>query len=275
MRKIRQWLMGLMLITLLTYSVQAEDAQQVAISPTPVPINLPSPIPFGAATQGGATTPTATFTPTAVGPVLLEAKTEANIRSSADPEADLLGTIRAGDLYPVIGRYYRWYQFQYDTSPTGTGWVFDELVNLVGDTTTIIDLSAQAAPTTDATAVAATALFEAITQTPGGILTVTAQARVISIPELSQPGQADTAANTSGIENTVASPNAPVLLPTFTFPPNLIPATPTPAQALAVTATTVESTGTLPLPTSLPPIVPVLILGGIGILGLAVSSFRR
>src|SRR5262249_27404694 len=97
-------------------------------------------------------TPTATYTATPVGPVLLEALTEANVRAKPDPESDLLGTIHTGDVYPVLGRYYRWYQFQYNKSASGTGWVFDDLVKITGDESQILDLSENALPTVDNTA---------------------------------------------------------------------------------------------------------------------------
>lgn len=252
-------------------SANAEEAQQVSVSPTPVPINLPSPIPFDAMTPVGLETATPTRTPTPIGPALLEARTEANVRAEPDPAAELLGTIRAGDLYPVIGRYYRWLQLQYDRSPTGRAWVFDELVNIVGDASVIRDLTVDAAPTEDAIAQEQTATFEAITQTPGGILTATANARVITIPGLPGIGGDLNAGTESTAE--AGSVESPALLPTFTFPPNLIAATPVPELAASPTAT--PESAALSIPDQLPPIVPILLLGAMGVLGLAVSAFRR
>ena len=98
---------GMVFTVLRPAKTSADDQQQINISATPALITLPSPLPFS--TQEIAT-PTATYTPTPVAPVVLEALTEANVRSDPDPESDLLGTIRAGDLYLVLGRYYRWYQ---------------------------------------------------------------------------------------------------------------------------------------------------------------------
>ncbi|NWG15152.1 MAG: SH3 domain-containing protein [Chloroflexi bacterium] len=274
MRRFQQVSVVLGLILLAGWGLQAhaEEARQVAVSPTPVPINLPSPIPLDAP-QPSQTTATPTRTPTPVGPAILEAKTEANVRAQPDPESELLGTIRAGDFYPIIGRYFRWVQFQYDSSPNGTGWVFDELINIVGDETAIIDLSVQEAPTVDTTAVEQTAAFEAITLTPGGLLTATANARVITIPELPVSGAADTLP-----ELPVDAAQSPSPLPTFTIPPNLIPATPTSAAADGLpvaTATLSGASPSPPSPDSVPPITPILILGAAGILGIAVSFFRR
>lgn len=266
-------LIGL-LLGLAAGQAQADNAQQVAISPTPVNIVLPTALPLGLTPQG-AVTPTATRTPTPLGPALLEAKTEANVRAQADPNAELYGTIRAGDLYPIIGRYFRWLQFQYPTSPAGTGWVFDELVTIRGDEASIPDLTLQEAPTADTAALTGTASFLSITLTPGGLLTATANARVISIPAPAQPGQGDTAA--AAPESTGETTAALNVLPTFTFPPNVIAATPTPlgVRSAAFAATPAPPVESVPLPGSVPPIVPILALGAFGILGLAISSFRR
>lgn len=263
----------------LAAGVRAGEALQVPVSPTPVSISLPSPIPFVGSTQVGSTTATPTRTPTSVGPAMLQAKTEANVRSAADPEAEKLGTIRAGDMYPIIGRYFRWLQFQYDQSPSGTGWVFDELVDIVGDASAIRDLSVEAAPTTDPAIQAQTETAEVITLVPGGALTATANARVISIPAPPLPGFSDnSSAATVNPEDTSESfPVGATFLPTFTYPPNIPLATPTAGQQVALAATPTEAPGSALLPTtaSLPPIVPILILGALGILGLAISSFRR
>lgn len=260
--------------------VHADESLQVPVSPTPVSISLPTAIPFAGSTQIGSTTPTLTRTPTAIGPVMLQAKTEANVRTEADPEAERLGTIRAGDMYPILGRYFRWLQFQYDQSPSGTGWVFDELVDIVGDESAIRDLSAEAVPTTDPAVQAQTETAEAITLVPGGALTATANARVISIPEPPLPGFPD---NTTGAvlvnpEGTaeLSLPGA-TFLPTFTFPPNVPLATPSAGQEIALAVTPTDAPGLVssPTTTNLPPIVPILLLGALGVLGLAISSFRR
>lgn len=249
--------------------VQAEDPKQVVVSATPVPINLPSPLPF--VTAAVQATATATRTPTPPGAALIEALTEANVRAQPDTESERLGTIRAGDLYPIVGRYFRWYQFQYDQSPSGTGWVFDELVQIIGDETTIPDLNEEAVPTIDPILAGETATLEAITQTPGGILTATAASNQIPLPQL--PGQ-QSAETTAEVGSELSG-----VLPTFTFPPNVV--------ALAPIQSTQEVSGdqsdtgdtlgleNITLPTNIPPIAPILILGAVGIIGLFISSFRR
>jgi hypothetical protein len=191
---------------------------------------------------------------------MIEAKVDAgevNVRAEADIESDRLGIIRAGEYYPVLGRYFRWIQFQYETSPNGRGWVFDELVNIIGDESAITDLSVQPLPTTDPIAEAATQTQIAITLTPGGLLTVTANSRLISVEQGAQPAQ-----SLNGVE----------ILPTFTYPPDLVAAAPTEA---AITPTAAPETAPLTVPTNVPPITPIVLLGGMGLLGLVVSSLRR
>jgi hypothetical protein len=238
----------------------AGQAQELVTS-TPVRISIPT----GAAPEVEIlSTPTITRTPTQSA-VMIEAKAEAgeiNVRAEADIESELLGTIRAGEFYPVLGRYFRWIQFQFDVSPSGRGWVFDELVNISGDASSIPDLSQAPLPTEDPFAAAATQTQAAITTTPGGLLTVTAQSRVIDVP-LNQ-------------ENNSAAPNQDTaeLLPTFTFPPDIVAQAPT---AVLATSTPTLTPDGLPLTGSdeVPPILPILLLAGGGLLGLLVSWLRR
>ncbi len=232
------------------------------VTATPARINLATATPLPTIQLF---TETPTRTPTPIGLVVLEAITEANVRAEADPESERLGTIRAGEIYPVLGRYFRWLQFQYDPSPNGRGWVFDELVTITGDQSTVRDLAVQDVPTIDPAQLGITQTLEAVTLTPGGILTATANARTIPAPVALENAPIPASGEQAG--NTVA-------LPTFTYPPNVArvesgefaPAEPTssPSNTLA----TEISDG-------LPPIVPIAVLGGLGLLGLLVSSIRR
>lgn len=270
--RIRQktvWVFVIVVSIVLFRVVQAEDPKQVVVSATPIPINIPSPLPF--VTQAIEVSATATRTPTPRGAVLLEALTEANVRAQPDTEAERLGSIRAGDVYPVIGRYFRWYQFQYEQSPSGTGWVFDELVRIIGDETTITDLNEGAVPTIDPIILAETATWEAITQTPGGILTATASSGQIPLPIPPGQGGADVIPEDIGVAG---------VLPTYTFPPNIVALAP-PEITQEVSGNQIETTediiefDNITLSTNIPPITPILLLGGLGIIGLFISSFRR
>ncbi len=246
-------------------TAKAEEPQQINVSATPASIILPSPLPLSVQEQS---TPTATYTASPPGPVLLEAVTEANVRAEPDPESERLGTIRAGDVYAVIGRYYRWYQFQYNQD---TGWVFDELVIINGDESKILDLSESALPTTDNTALAATYTMEAISLTPGGVLTATAAALAIPLPV--QPDSAS-GSPISGQPDGVSQ-----TLPTFTYPPEIALAPPDNAYssqtALNATPTLIPNTLAFSIAEGIPPLVPILVLGGVGLLGLILTSYKR
>ena len=245
-------------------NTKAEESQQINVSATPASITLPSPLPLITQEQ---IISTATYTPSPPGSALLEAITEANVRAEPDPESERLGTIRSGEVYNVIGRYYRWFQFQYNQSPSGTGWVFDELVNIAGDESRIIDLSENTLPTADNTALAGTSTMEAITLTPGGILTATAA----QVPV--QPGNAPEGVSGSQPAGTIQ------ILPTFTYPPEVALVPPENAYSSSVvlnaTPTLIPNSIAFSISDGVPPLVPILILGGVGLLGLFVTSYKR
>jgi hypothetical protein len=259
----------LALVVILSFGYQWHDYVQAQelITATPVRVVIPTSAPI---ITGPEFTPTFTRTPTVSGPVLLEAKEDAgdvNVRADADIEAERIGSIRAGDTYPVLGRRFRWYQFQFDQSPNGRGWVFDELVTIIGDESAIRDFSLEEMPTQDTVALAATQTQEAVTLTPGGLLTATVIARdggvVLIDPNLS--GSFSTGEDLSLVE----------VLPTYTYPPNIVAAQPTEDSLFTVTPTPAPVAPLIPLPSGIPPIAPIMILGGVGLLGLALNSLRR
>ena len=246
------------------------NAQELATA-TPVRANLPQLPPPTLEFQDATATPTRT--PTPVGPVQLQAKAEAgnvNVRAEPDINAELLGTIRAGESYPVLGRYFRWIQFQFDGAPTGTvrAWVFDELVDLTGDVSAIPNLDPDALPTQDPVQLTATAIQQQIDTTPGAVLTVTAASRNLSL----------SGALVGGVEqqpppgNMDLNPVEEVILPTFTYPPDIVAVAPT-QPPLELEPTNSPSFSIIEV-TGMPPIVPILALGGLGLLGLLVSSLR-
>lgn len=243
---------------------------QARMSPTPLRAQIGS-----TATQGlrleAQASPTFTPTATAQQAAFLEAKPEAidgvNVRAEADPEADILGLIRPGEQYVVTGRFYLWLRFRYDRSPNGQGWVFSDLVNLSGDTTLIPDLAAEPQATTDATVVGATQTAEAITLTPGAPLTATADAQ-----QLLEPVSINAAGSGGG---SISG------LPTFTPPPAFAATATPPTSADGVGGATVmleageaSSVSEISL-TDLPRILPIVLLGGLGILGVLISMLRR
>jgi Bacterial SH3 domain len=236
----------------------AAQAQEIVQQPTETPaqINLEPAAQIVPQDVGG---PTPTRTPTPEGIALLEAKDFANVRAEPSTDAAQLGTIRAGEKYNVIGRYVSWIQFQYQSSPTGKGWVYGELVNLTGNTNNIPDIDPYAqSQAAGAGAANATATQNIITQTPGGILTATLIAQ--------QLGAGAVTPTDSGTRE---------ILPTFTYPPDIVAVAPTDGAAASTPTTSANQSPTTTNNGDLPPIVPILILGGIGLFGLGVSTLRR
>ncbi len=239
--------------------VKAQPVVQVPTE-TPAQINLSS-VDQPPAVQQNAGDATPTRTPTAQGIALLEAKDFANVRSEPSTNSSQLGTIRAGEQYNVIGRYISWIQFQYPSSPTGRGWVYGELVNLIGNTDNIPDIDPYASQSNvDSAAAGATATQSILTQTPGGVLTATQISQQLAAPGAALPTDSGT--------------HEP--LPTFTYPPGMVAVAPTPGAQVS-TVSSGEDQPAAPTTNSdnLPPIAPILILGGVGLLGLVISALRR
>jgi uncharacterized protein YraI/beta-lactamase class A len=71
--------------------------------------------------------------------VTAEAIGQANLRAATDTAAELLGEIRAGTRYPVIGRsaLYPWVLLADPTSGQPIGWVFNDLVTVQGAISTV------------------------------------------------------------------------------------------------------------------------------------------
>lgn len=239
--------------------VQAISAQE-AITATPVQVNLATLVP---PTAAPLLQPTLTWTPTQGIGAQLEALEMANVRQDPDVAAALLGVIRSGERYPVLGRYYQWYQFQFPTSPNGRGWVFGELVRIIGDSAGIPEIDPFAQPTLPPAVFGATQTAEIVTRTPGGILTATAQA---IMPAATAPGA-------------IAAPGE--VLPTFTYPPGIVPIAPTSVPTRSILdAVTPTPVGANPRPRtsqtqSIPPIVPIGALAALGLLGLLIGAARR
>lgn len=236
---------------------KADPPAQDAPTSTPVQINLSPAAPEVIQPQDD-NAPTPTRTATQQGVALLEAKEFANVRSEPSTDSAQLGQIKAGETYNVIGRYVSWIQFQFPSSPTGKGWVFGELVNLTGNVDNIpnIDPYASSSPQ-DSVGSAQTATQSILTQTPGGILTATALARIV-------PG---TAAPT---DMEAVGP-----LPTFTYPPGVVAIAPTAGAVISTEAVDSALVTQTTTGSGVPPLVPIIILGGVGLLGLLLSSLRR
>ncbi|NWF71369.1 MAG: SH3 domain-containing protein [Chloroflexi bacterium] len=225
---------------------------QVLVTATPARVTLPDVTDAAQIVDPGlaSATPTRTATPQA-GVFLEAAGGEVNVRAEPSTEAERYGTIRPGDRYLIRGRYFRWLQFEYPNSPTGLGWVFDELVTIIGDAALIADLSTQVTPTADP-------LLAAVSSgTPGAVV-------IQSVDQLAGSGNVV-------VDAGAATATPP---PTYTYPPNIVAQAPT--QGMAVSATTAPPGLTeISVEDGVAPIVPIAILGGLGLLGLAFSALRR
>ncbi len=273
----RKWLHHMIAFIVLILPVygfmtSADDQiAQVFPTSTPAPVFLPTAtLPPTAGLPQPTLAPT--FTPQAEVAVSLQAREEAgsvNVRADADPEADEVGRIVYGDFYPILGRYFRWLQISFDSSPSGVGWVYDELVEIVGDEASIPDLTQITIPTVDPSINAPTQTYEALLQTPGAFETVTAGARV-----LEAPSAANSVPGSINPQDVGANPIVEIL-PTFTYPANLVGQVPTTNPLVESTAIGTSSSVPSTNGSSVAPILPIAILISAGLLGLLVSSIRR
>jgi len=223
-------------------------AAQEAPTPTPLVIQLATTAPNSGGDDPALVLSTATWTPTTTGPVQLEPLDIANVRALPSTDEAQLGVIRSGEVYVVTARYENWYQFQYNPAPNGIGWVYGELVTITGDTSGVPLVNPYAEPTSPS----------ALPTSESAILPGTGAGGVI--------------ATVSGQDSAGGSGNAPSL-PTFTYPPGLSRPLPTDPGTVS-TPEPASSSGSV-IAADTPPILPILVLGGLGILGLAFSSLRR
>jgi hypothetical protein len=198
-------------------------------------------------TTAGPPTETPTRTPTLGSRPLVEAYSESNIRAGPDISESLIGQIFAGTQYQVIGKIGNWYQIEYPNSPSGTAWVYFEVVKVIGDPALIPDLNPADVATVDPAFLAEQETAQAIANTPGAAATLTAQVQITP---------------TGAGEAERRWPGAP--LPTFTYPAY----TPTPVPFPRTNPPPPEASG-------MPPLVPILALGALGLMGLLVAVMRR
>jgi hypothetical protein len=239
-------------VLLLIFALSAfANAEPVAQAPTatPQPVNLSTRAPGGVPDAAA----TATRTPTPEGQIFLEAREFANVRAQPDTDAAQLGQIFSGEQYVAVARYFQWIQFVYEPSPTGRAWVFADLVDVTGDVAQLPELTDPGELSPNDDEINAIGTQAAVTLTPGGLLTATADSRFQAL------GQATLA--------------GPLILPTFTYPPGIVmiptSAEPLPDSTPAPTPAASTADG------ALPPIVPVLLIGGLGVIGLLINGLRR
>lgn len=237
--------------------VTATPAQIRLASPTPIPQNDP---------VGGVGNAQPTFaisgeTATPEGTLLLQLRegvSDANIRSSPEITDDnQIGTIREGERYAVLGRYFNWIQFQYEFAEDNRAWVYVDLVDILGNEAQIPIIDLNATPTLDPVIAGATQTRDAILAQPGGVLTITAQARIIQLPQGENSSSGSNVGGNSEVQ------------PTFTYPPNVIAGIPT-LEATRDVEISIPSTSQA-VNDSIPPILPIVLLAGLGLLGILYS----
>jgi hypothetical protein len=218
------------------------------LSPSPIQLDFPTETP-----TAGPPTETPTRTPTPAGLPQAEAlSSPTNVRSSPDiTENNKAGEIHPGTKYDVLGQYFEWYYIAVPEIPSGRAWVHNSVVTLDGDPATIPQFEEGGVPTSDAGLLSVQQTALAISATPGGAATLTAQALIT-------PTGIFTAA--PGEEATLAPGQR---APTFTHPP------------ASVTPIPFPRTNPPPEASGLAPIVPILALGALGLMGLLVSILRR
>jgi len=256
----------MLLMSGVTFSlIHAPNTTLAQENPTPIVVQLASPTPLPVIGAGAISTPMPTPTETPVGPVQIqvaEGQGNVNVRRDSDPESDILGVIAPGESYAVTGRYYRWIQFRFPNSPNGLGYIYDELIQIIGDPALIPDLTLveTALDSVSVTGLEVTAVL------PGADATATAAQRVLVGPVGVDPN--------ATLSETSLNPDGGVRLPTYTPAPNLGDLLS--AANLEPTATTASDRIDLrETASNLPPLVPILLLGVIGTLGLFVSLVRK
>lgn len=238
---------------------------QVRISPTPGQAVIPTLTTLPTELALATASPTPTITPEAG--IQIEVRSDvgdANVYQEPEPESPYLGTIKAGERFTVLGRYFRWIGFAYADAPSGRGWIFEDLVTIVGDAAAIpnVDPYSEPSATPDAAQAAFIETLAAVTLTPGADLTLLALQRIVTIPAVGGTGTPTEEAGT---------------LPTFTPPAEMIPLN-SGTSSGAVSASDVgvlEEALSQVTSGNVPPIVPMVLLAVGGLLGLLVSSLRR
>jgi hypothetical protein len=244
---------------LVFFTPQAQVAAQVRISPTPVSASLPLPQAQSQPIQQEEVfmSPTPSATATEDPTVTLERNPGVlawNVYNLPDPEdGTLLGSLEEGVRYPVTGIYFEWLQFQYEDT---LAWIHQTEV-IVNNDGNIPPFDPYITPTPTSPGADAELTRAAVTLTPGAFETLDAEARLITLPELA----------TQELENAG-------VLPTFTKPAEVAPRN-APAALQEAASNAFEETISRAAAGRIPPLVPILMLAGAGLLGMLGSLWRR
>lgn len=205
---------------------------------------LVTPTPEGRESVTATLAPTVSPTPLpAVRLRALDTAGNVNIRALPSLDGEILGTIAAGVEYQVLRNYYRWYEFRYDLSPNGRGWIYGDLVEIVGDRSQI-----------------------EIVDNPADI------AAPRQLQNSDDSADSEEAERTIAISTLQANSDVSVELGEVTVLPTFTPPAATPVSVTEQ----LELETSEPVPwADLPPILPVAALAGLGILGFLINALRR
>lgn len=171
---IRAYFTLIVILSLLATAAPALAQTVLPPTQTPAPVTLPT----ATATIVGGPTSTPTRTPTPV-PVLAEMLGDpTNLRSGPGLDFDIVAELAIGTQLPIIGRSVTlpWYVVASPDVPGGEAWVYEQLVRVIGDITTVPVVEPPAAPTPNSQEQAAMATESILLLTPGAIETATAVA---------------------------------------------------------------------------------------------------
>ena len=183
-----------------------------------------------------------------------------NVKTQPDIEAERLGQAQVGQNYAVLGKYFEWYQIQFPDSPNGIGWVHESVVTLLGDPGLYPHLTQGGLPTEDPAIVSRRQTAEIITLTPGGAITLTAEAQITPTGVFTVESGLPADANAPQAQN--------LILPTFTYPGR--------HSRIPLNLDTISAQGkTRAASGGMPPIVPIAGLIGLGSLGLLITAMRK
>lgn len=243
---------------------------QPRITNTPVPVVIPSTAPTEPPQAQGNTfveaSPSPTFTPTQPLPdarlVSVAASGTALIRDFPENGA-VIGVLADNTEYQVLGQYFSWYQIQLPSAPQNPAWVYFEDIRISGNLNDVPFADPNAQPAQLSVQDIASVTAQALLQTPSNAQTATAESRIIEIPE----EEREQSGPTSEFAPTYTPP-AEIVILRATVAPNIALTTIPEFDALDATFQSVSAG-------NIPPILPVLILGFFGFLGLIIASIRR
>jgi hypothetical protein len=245
---------GLLAVGLTVNAALASDNSVLQQAATPTGGGGQLQLPTATQTVVGGPTSTPTRTPT-LAPVFAEVIGDpTNLRSLPTiGDEYVIESLSPGITLPIIGRWlgYDWLLVAWEDGEDGQAWVYEPLVVIRGDITTVPSVEPPPPPTVNPTQAAAQATETILLQTPGAIEAATGTAAFAPTGIFTQtPGAGEQSA--AGV------------LPTFT-----------PGQAYVQPEALPNSGNSGDGKSLIPPAVLIVSLASMGILALALGLLRR